>query len=188
MPEKCPIRRGADVGIVNNRLLDATGKRYLDSSGRNLIYASGACNCCGGGGNPCVNAPSAIAILDYTDRYFSPCTDCMAALPADCPWDGTFQYFDPGSCTFANSQCFNGYNGCYACHFNGVRMWEFPPPGTSYVSYNANTGAFYMQIVCQNGQNSGEIVWAGSRASADSFSGIYTRTGGCDQRTTVEIA
>lgn len=39
-------------------------------------------------------APSAIAFLNYTDSYFSPCSDCTAGLPADCVWDGTFQFCD----------------------------------------------------------------------------------------------
>jgi hypothetical protein len=45
-----------------------------------------------------------------------------------------------------------------------------------------------MQITGQNGQNSGEIVWQGSKTTGPGFSGIYTRTGGCDPRATVEIA
>ncbi len=138
--------------------------------------------------NPCANAPSAIAILNYTDTYFSPCTDCTPSLSSDCQWDGTFQFFQASTCTYSNGQCFSGANGCFACKFHSVRMWEFSPPGISSVWYDATTDSFFMQIICQNAPAGGEIVWQGQKTGGATFSGTYTRTGGCDPRATVEIA
>ena len=156
------------------------------SAGRVLSAAGGAC-CCAAA-TPCTNAPSAIAIFNYSDTYFSPCSDCTAGLSADCVWDGTFQFFDAATCTFSNGQCFSGAGGCYACKFHAVRMWEYNPRGISSVWYEAASNTFYMQIICQNAPSGGEIVWQGQKAGGTSFSGTYARTGGCDTRGTVEIA
>ncbi len=137
--------------------------------------------------NPCADTPSSLAILNYTDSYFTPCPDGTPAVPGDCVWDGIFDYFYPQACSYSNRYCFDG-NGCFDCSFHGVRMWEFQPPGISSVWYSPASKTFLMQITGQNGQNSGEIVWQGSKATGPGFTGIYTRTGGCDPRATVDIA
>ncbi len=168
--------------------LGSDARRRISTTGRQVLAGAGDACCCTTATNPCANAPSAIAILNYSDTYFSPCADCTAALSADCTWDGTFQYFDAAACTFSNGQCFSGANGCFACKFHAVRMWQFDPPGVSSVWYNAGTNTFFMQIICQNAPSGGEIVWQGQKIGGSSFSGTYTRTGGCDIRANVEIA
>ncbi len=168
--------------------IGADGGRRISTAGGQVLAGVGESCCCAGGGNPCVGAPSAIAILNYTDTYFSPCSDCTAGLPADCVWDGTFQFFDSSSCTFSNGQCFSGANGCNACKFHSSRMWQYAPPGVSSVWFDTASGNFYMQIVCQNAPAGGEIVWQGLKVGGSTFSGTYSRTGGCDPRSTVEIA
>lgn len=170
--------------MASGILTNTTGIRT--GTGGRWVKGPATCACCGGVINPCVNAPSAIAIYQYTDTYFSPCIDCTAGLAADCVWDGTFQFFDSNACTFSNGQCFSGPT-CFACKFHSVRMWEYDPPGISSVAYNASTTTFTMQIICQNGGFSGEVVWLGTKVGG-LFSGTYTRTGGCDTRATVIIA
>ena len=155
----------------------------------NVSSVQGTFDDCGGCAyvDPCVNAPTSLAILDYSDTYFSPCPDATPAVPGDCVWDGVFDYFDAQTCAYSNRYCFDG-NGCFDCSYNGHRMWEFQPPGISSVWYNAASKTFFMQITGQNGQNSGEIVWQGSKTAGPGFSGTYNWTGGCDIRPTVEIA
>lgn len=150
----------------------------------------GSCGDCTA--DPCAGAPSAIAILDYDDSYFTGCSNCMAAIPGDCIWDGTFQFFDVGSCTYSAAQCFNGASFgnnpfCFDCSFNNQRMWQFNPPGLPTVAYDSSTGIFTFTLTCQIGQNAGQIVWQGTKTGGD-FSGVYNRTGGCDPRATVQIA
>jgi len=65
-------------------------------------------------------------------------------------------------------------------------MWEVDPPGISSVWYEAASDTFFMMIVCQTGASTGSIVWQGSKTGGN-FSGVYTRTGGCDSRATVTI-
>lgn len=171
------LQLGSDAGI------------RLGAAGGAVLAAAGTACCCGSSSaNPCVHNPSSIAIYNYTNTYFSAGPDCTPAIAGDCVWDGTFQVFDATTCTYTNGQCFSGANGCYDCSFDGVRMWEFSPPGISSVWYDSSTTTFYMQIICQNGPGSGEIVWQGSQVGGSTFSGTYNRTGGCDTRSTVEIA
>ena len=171
--------------------LGADARLRLSAGGAALLDAAGTACCCGGSGgaNPCANNPSSIAIYNYTDSYFSACPDCAPALAGDCVWDGTFQVFDSAACAYTNGQCFSGANGCYCCDFDGVRLWEFSPPGISRLWYDSSSNTFFMQIVCQNGSNSGQIVWQGSKAGGGTFSGAYNRTGGCaGVPATVQIA
>ena len=178
-----------------NVQLDSNGYRKLASSGGSsgpdqlLAGTSDGCCCASSSSvyDPCVSAPSSLAILDYTDSYFDPaaCSGAYNRISTDCVWDGTFQAFDPSSCTFTNAQCFNG-DPCWDCCFNGKRMWPLDPPGISSVWYEASTETFYMLISGQTGSSSGSVVWQGSKTDGN-FSGVYTRTGGCDTRATVEI-
>ncbi|MDA8376365.1 MAG: hypothetical protein M0Z50_04685 [Planctomycetia bacterium] len=143
------------------------------------------CTSGGGGGNPCTNAASSIAIVGYSDTMIAVCADQTNAVAGDCVWDGTFQFF-ARTCSYSNAQCFAG-GPCFDCSFNGKRMWEFEPPGESVIWYgvNSQTGAgqagwFTMQITGQNGQNSGEVVWEGTMQNTNgTFAGTYTKTGGC---------
>ncbi len=172
--------------------LNSAAQQPLDAQGRVILAGSGDACCCATASNPCVGAPSAIAILDYDDSYFAGCGNCMAAIAGDCVWDGTFQYFDAATCQYSAAQCFNGATFgsnpfCFDCSFNHQRMWQFNPPGLPTVAYNSSTGVFTLTLTCQTGQNVGQIVWQGSKTGGG-FSGIYTRTGGCDLRPTVEIA
>ncbi len=167
-------------------VLAKAGEGTPGTAGSQSLQAAAQPCCCGssGYGNPCTGSPSSLAILGYTDTYFSPCADATAAEPGDCVWDGVFDYFYPEQCSYSNRACFDG-SPCFDCSFHGKRMWEFPPPGISSVWYSG--GTFFMQIVCQNAPGTGEIVWQGSKATGPGFSGTYTRTGGCDTRSTVEI-
>ncbi len=169
-------------------VLAQTGQGTPGTAGSIVLQSANQPCCCGTAAysNPCVNAPSSLAILNYTDTYFTPCPDSTAAVAGDCVWDGVFDYFDPESCAYSNRYCFAG-NGCFDCSFNGKRMWEFQPPGISSVWYNSASKTYFMQITGQNGPDSGEIVWSGTKTTGPGFSGIYTRTGGCDPRATVEI-
>jgi hypothetical protein len=169
-------------------VLAKTAEGTPGTAGSAVLQAAGQPCCCGSSSytNPCVNAPGSLAILNYTDSYFTPCPDATAAVSGDCVWDGVFDYFDAQTCSYSNRYCFDG-NSCFDCSFNGKRMWEFQPPGISSVWYNAGSKTFFMQITCQNGQNSGEIVWQGGKTTGPGFSGTYTRTGGCDTRATAEI-
>ncbi len=177
--------------------LNSAGQVVLANSGEgspgvvgSIVLQAAAQGCCCGSSayaNPCLNAPSSLAIANYTDSYFTACSDATPAVPGDCVWDGVFDYFDPQTCAYSNRYCFDG-NGCFDCSYNGHRMWEFQPPGISSVWYNATSKTFFLQITGQNGQNSGEIVWQGSKTIGPGFSGTYTRTGGCDSRASVEIA
>ena len=169
-------------------VLAATGNGSPGTAGAIVLQAAAQSCCCGSAGytNPCTNAPTSLAIVNYTNTYFTPCADATPAEAGDCVWDGVFDYFDPQTCTYSNRYCFSG-NGCFDCSFNGARMWEFPPPGISSVWYDAASKTFFLQITGQNGQNSGEIVWQGSKSTGPGFSGTYTRTGGCDPRASVDI-
>ena len=169
-------------------VLAKTGEGTPGTSGSVVLQAAAQPCGCGSSGytNPCLNAPSSVAIVNYTDSYFTACADATVAVPGDCVWDGVFDYFDPQTCAYSNRYCFDG-NTCFDCSYNGHRMWEFQPPGISSVWYNSASKTFFMQITGQNGQNSGEIVWQGSKTSGPGFSGTYTRTGGCDPRNSVDI-
>ena len=161
-------------------VLAKAGEGSPGVAGSQALQGAGDPCCCGSSysGNPCQTTLTSIAIYNYSNTYFTACTDCTAGIAGDCVWDGTFQVFDATNCTFTNGQCFSGANGCYDCTFDGVRMWEFSPPGISSVWYDSSTTTFYMQIICQNGGGSGEIVWEGSKVGGG-WSGTYNRTGGC---------
>ncbi len=176
------------LNSVGQAVLAKPGEGSPGTAGSVVLQAADQPCCCGSSGysDPCINAPSSLAILNYTDSYFTPCADATAAVAGDCVWDGIFDFFYPQNCAYSNRYCFAG-NGCFDCSFNGKRMWEFQPPGISSVWYNGTNKTFFMQITGQNGPDSGEIVWQGSKTTGPGFSGTYTRTGGCDPRATVEI-
>ncbi len=130
--------------------------------------------------SPCADAPSNLAIPDYTDIYFMPCPDGTPPVPGDCVWDRVFDYFDSQTCSYSNRYCFDG-GSCFDCSFNEYRTWEFQPPVISDVWYEIANNALYMQITGQNGQDSSEIVGQGRKITGPGFSGIYAWTSGCVQ-------
>ncbi len=172
------------IGADSHTRLSAAGQLLLSA-------AAAACCCTAPPNNPCTSAPSSVAITGYFDGFFSPCPDCTAALPSDCLWDGTFLLVNSNPCGFSNAQCFDGSviagQHCYDCQFSGRRMWQLDPPGPSQITFDPATNVFTLQIVCQNGGASGEIIWQGQKTGGG-FTGTYQRTSGCDTHTTIEVS
>lgn len=169
------------------------GRLRLSTSGQIVLASANAPCCCGSGTatDPCTNAPSSVAITGYYDGFFTACPDGAPAVVSDCVWPGIFWFVSGTPCGYSNYNCFdahiiNGQN-CYDCQMSGTRMWQLDPPGPSQITYDAATGVFTLQIVCQNNSGNGEIVWSGQQTGT-SFTGTYQRTGGCDTHASIEIS
>jgi hypothetical protein len=179
-----------------NVQLNSSGQVQLNASGQTDLAGTGeACGCgcasAGYAGNCCSNGtpPSSVAIEGYSNTYFSNCPTYFPRQSGDCQWDGTFSYAGYACLYTTQPNCFEG-SPCYDCYINQMRQWDTNPPGQPQIScsYNSETRVrtFTLIIPVQETSTTGQVLWEGTKTGGG-FTGVYTRTGGCDSRATVEI-
>lgn len=142
-------------------LLDATGRRVLNSTGARVL-GDGTCGC-----PTAIGSPSAVAISGYADGVTFPvCVDCPAS--ANPPWDGTLNYAGlfSGSHTWQGSVLNKSISGRVV---QRVEIGNYPGP-------NPANACWSMIVLCRTVVGVGTFyTWGGFKFSGNTPLGVYTK-------------